>query len=444
MAHKVFLISLGCAKNLVNSEQMLAILDKEGYEIVQRPEDCDVAIVNTCGFIDSAKSEAIEVILKLAGLKQEGIIKGLVVAGCLTERYKEEFLKELPEVDAALGTGSYNDIAEAVGAVLKGKGGEWYKSSATCDFSGDRYLLTPGYYAYLRIAEGCDNRCSYCVIPYLRGPYRSRTMESLLEEARKLAANGCKELLVVAQDITRYGIDLYGERTLYKLLEELCKIEGIEWIRLHYMYPDEIDDRLLETIRDNDKILKYFDLPLQHVNNKVLKEMNRRGSGQLIRERISKIREMMPESVFRTSMIVGFPGETWEEYQELYDFLEEYKLERAGFFCYSQEEGAPSAEREDQIPEEVKEERRNRLLVLQERVMDEFSAQLIGRKLKILCCGYDESGRQYGRSYMDSVDVDGVVYFDDESVEEGEFVMVEIVDAVASELYGEVVSSQEA
>ncbi|MBR5284806.1 MAG: 30S ribosomal protein S12 methylthiotransferase RimO [Clostridia bacterium] len=443
MAEKVFLISLGCAKNLVNSEQMLAILDKEGYEIVQRPEDCDIAIVNTCGFIDSAKSEAIEVILKLAGLKQEGIIRGLIVAGCLTERYKEEFLKELPEVDAALGTGSYNDIAEAVRAVAGGKGGEWYKSSATCDFSGDRYLLTPGYYAYLRIAEGCDNRCSYCVIPYLRGPYRSRTMESLLDEARTLAAKGCKELLVVAQDITRYGIDIYGERTLYKLLEELCKIDGIEWIRLHYMYPDEIDDRLLETIRDQEKILKYFDLPLQHVNNKVLKDMNRRGSGQLIRERISKIREMMPESVFRTSMIVGFPGETWEEYQELYDFLEEYKLERAGFFCYSQEEGAPSAEREDQIPEEVKEERRNRLFVLQERVMDEFSGQLIGRQLKILCCGYDESGRQYGRSYMDSVDVDGVVFFDDESVKEGEFVMVEIVDAVASELYGEVVHAQE-
>ena len=443
MAEKVFLISLGCAKNLVNSEQMLAILDKEGYEIVQRPEDCDIAIVNTCGFIDSAKSEAIEVILKLAGLKQEGIIRGLIVAGCLTERYKEEFLKELPEVDAALGTGSYNDIAEAVRAVAGGKGGEWYKSSATCDFSGDRYLLTPGYYAYLRIAEGCDNRCSYCVIPYLRGPYRSRTMESLIEEARTLAAKGCKELLIVAQDITRYGIDIYGERTLYKLLEELCKIDGIEWIRLHYMYPDEIDDRLLETIRDQEKILKYFDLPLQHVNNKVLKDMNRRGSGQLIRERISKIREMMPESVFRTSMIVGFPGETWEEYQELYDFLEEYKLERAGFFCYSQEEGAPSAEREDQIPEEVKEERRNRLFVLQERVMDEFSGQLIGRQLKILCCGYDESGRQYGRSYMDSVDVDGVVFFDDESVKEGEFVMVEIVDAVASELYGEVVHAQE-
>ena len=443
MAEKVFLISLGCAKNLVNSEQMLAILDKEGYEIVQRPEDSDIAIVNTCGFIDSAKSEAIEVILKLAGLKQEGIIRGLIVTGCLTERYKEEFLKELPEVDAALGTGSYNDIAEAVRAVAGGKGGEWYKSSATCDFSGDRYLLTPNYYAYLRIAEGCDNRCSYCVIPYLRGPYRSRTMESLLDEARTLAAKGCKELLIVAQDITRYGIDIYGERTLYKLLEELCKIDGIEWIRLHYMYPDEIDDRLLETIRDQEKILKYFDLPLQHVNNKVLKDMNRRGSGQLIRERISKIREMMPESVFRTSMIVGFPGETWEEYQELYDFLEEYKLERAGFFCYSQEEGAPSAEREDQIPEEVKEERRNRLFVLQEKVMDEFSGQLIGRQLKILCCGYDESGRQYGRSYMDSVDVDGVVFFDDESVKEGEFVMVEIVDAVASELYGEVVHPQE-
>ncbi len=440
MTEKIFLISLGCAKNLVNSEQMLAILDKEGYEIVDSPEACDVAIVNTCGFIDSAKSEAIEVILKLAALKQEGVIRGLIVTGCLTERYKKEFLQELPEVDAALGTGSYNDIAEAVRAVLDGRsGGTWYKPSGVCDFSGDRHLLTPGYYAYLRIAEGCDNRCSYCVIPYIRGPYRSRTMESLIEEAKKLAASGVKELLVIAQDITRYGIDLYGERCLYKLLEELCRIDGIEWIRLHYMYPDEIDDRLLETIRDNDKILKYFDLPLQHINDKVLREMNRRGSGALIRERITKIRQMMPESVFRTSMIVGFPGETWEEFQELYDFLAEYKLERAGFFCYSQEEGAPSAKRTDQIPEEIKEERRNRLFLLQEEIMDEFSAGLIGRRLRILCCGLDESGRQYGRSYMDSVDVDGVVFFEDETIKEGEFVTVQIVDAVASELYGEVV-----
>ena len=440
MTEKIFLISLGCAKNLVNSEQMLAILDKEGYEIVDSPEACDVAIVNTCGFIDSAKSEAIEVILKLAALKQEGVIRGLIVTGCLTERYKKEFLQELPEVDAALGTGSYNDIAEAVRAVLDGRsGGTWYKPSGVCDFSGDRHLLTPGYYAYLRIAEGCDNRCSYCVIPYIRGPYRSRTMESLIEEAKKLAASGVKELLVIAQDITRYGIDLYGERCLYKLLEELCRIDGIEWIRLHYMYPDEIDDRLLETIRDNDKILKYFDLPLQHINDKVLREMNRRGSGALIRERITKIRQMMPESVFRTSMIVGFPGETEEDFQELYDFLAEYKLERAGFFCYSQEEGAPSAKRTDQIPEEIKEERRNRLFLLQEEIMDEFSAGLIGRRLRILCCGLDESGRQYGRSYMDSVDVDGVVFFEDETIKEGEFVTVQIVDAVASELYGEVV-----
>jgi len=263
-------------------------------------------------------------------------------------------------------------------------------------------------------------------------------MESLIEEAKGLAAGGAKEILVIAQDITRYGTDLYGERMLYKLLEELCKIDGIEWIRLHYMYPDEIDDRLLETIRDNDKILKYFDLPLQHINNKVLREMNRRGSTELIKERITKIRQMMPESVFRTSMIAGFPGETWEEFQELYDFLKEYRLERAGFFCYSQEEGAPAAARKDQIPDEIKEQRRIKLFELQEQIMDEFSAGLIGRKLKILCCGRDESGRQYGRSYMDSVDVDGVVYFDDENVKEGEFVTVRIEDAVASELYGEV------
>lgn len=438
MSKKIFLLSLGCAKNLVNSEQMLSILEREGYEIVDIPEECDVAIVNTCGFIDSAKSEAIDAILKLAGLKNDGVIQGLIVTGCLTERYKKEFLAELPEVDAALGTGSYNDIAEAVGAVLAGKGGEWYKPASSCDLTGKRHLLTPSYYAYLRIAEGCDNRCAYCVIPYIRGPYRSRTMESLIEEAKGLAAGGAKEILVIAQDITRYGTDLYGERMLYKLLEELCKIDGIEWIRLHYMYPDEIDDRLLETIRDNDKILKYFDLPLQHINNKVLREMNRRGSTELIKERITKIRQMMPESVFRTSMITGFPGETWEEFQELYDFLKEYRLERAGFFCYSQEEGAPAAARKDQIPDEIKEQRRIKLFELQEQIMDEFSAGLIGRKLKILCCGRDESGRQYGRSYMDSVDVDGVVYFDDENVKEGEFVTVRIEDAVASELYGEV------
>ena len=438
MSKKIFLLSLGCAKNLVNSEQMLSILEREGYEIVDIPEECDVAIVNTCGFIDSAKSEAIDAILKLAGLKNDGVIQGLIVTGCLTERYKKEFLAELPEVDAALGTGSYNDIAEAVGAVLAGKGGEWYKPTSYCDLTGKRHLLTPSYYAYLRIAEGCDNRCAYCVIPYIRGPYRSRTIESLIEEAKGLAAGGAKEILVIAQDITRYGTDLYGERMLYKLLEELCKIDGIEWIRLHYMYPDEIDDRLLETIRDNDKILKYFDLPLQHINNKVLREMNRRGSTELIKERITKIRQMMPESVFRTSMITGFPGETWEEFQELYDFLKEYRLERAGFFCYSQEEGAPAAARKDQIPDEIKEQRRIKLFELQEQIMDEFSAGLIGRKLKILCCGRDESGRQYGRSYMDSVDVDGVVYFDDENVKEGEFVTVRIEDAVASELYGEV------
>ncbi|MEA4920713.1 MAG: 30S ribosomal protein S12 methylthiotransferase RimO [Clostridiaceae bacterium] len=439
MAEKIFLISLGCAKNLVNSEQMLSILDREGYTIVNTPEECDIAIVNTCGFIDSAKSEAIDVILKLAGLKSDGVIKGLIVAGCLTQRYKDEFLKELPEVDAALGTGSYNDIAEAVRAVSEGNGGEWYKPSSACDFSGRRHLLTPPYYAYLRIAEGCDNRCAYCVIPYIRGPYRSREMNSLIDEAKTLAAQGAKELLIIAQDITRYGVDLYGERMLYKLLEELCRIDGIEWIRLHYMYPDEIDDRLLETIRDNEKILKYFDLPLQHINDKVLKEMNRRGSGALIKERITKIRQMMPQGVFRTSMIVGFPGETEEEFQELYDFLAEYKLERAGFFCYSQEEGAPSAKREDQIPENIKEKRRIKLFELQERIMDEVSSELIGKTLEVLCCGYDESGRQYGRSYMDSVDVDGVVFFDDDRVKEGEFVTIKIIDAVASELYGETV-----
>lgn len=440
MNEKIFLISLGCAKNLVNSEQMLAMLEESGYKRVDDPADCDVAIVNTCGFIDDAKREAIDVIFKLAQLKSSGAIKGLVVTGCLTERYKDEFLKELPEVDAALGTGSYDEIVKAVDAVCRGEtGGEWFRKAELCPLDGKRSLMTPSYYAYLRIAEGCDNRCAYCVIPYIRGRYRSRDMDSLVKEAENLAAGGVKELLIIAQDITRYGMDIYGERVLYKLLERLCEIDGIEWIRLHYLYPDEIDDRLLETIKNNDKILKYFDLPLQHINDKVLREMNRRGNGALIKERINKIRCMMPESVFRTSMIVGFPGETEEEFQELYDFLSEYKLERAGFFCYSQEEGAPAAARADQIPEDVKEARRIKLFELQERIMDEMASNLTGRKLKVLCCGYDESGRQYGRSYMDSVDVDGVVFFEDEAVNEGEFVTVEILEGAASELYGRVV-----
>lgn len=439
MAETVYLASLGCAKNLVNSEQMLALIREAGYSITQTPEEATVAVVNTCGFIDSAKSEAIETILKLAQLKEEGDLKVLVVTGCLTERYREEVLEELPEVDAVCGTGSYTDVVSAIEGALQGKRPGFFAPQETAALGGGRELLTPNYSAYLRIAEGCDNKCSYCVIPSLRGPFRSRPMEELIEEARDLAAKGCKELLIIAQDISRYGTDLYGERRLYALLEELCRIEGLHWIRLHYLYPDELDDRLLEVVAREKKILKYFDLPLQHISDRVLRDMNRRGSGKLIRERLDKIRALMPEAVFRTSLIVGFPGETDEEFSELYDFLREYKLERAGVFCYSQEEGSVAAELPDQIDERIKEQRRNSIFLLQEQVMDEKSNALIGQDLEVLACGLDEEGRQYGRSYMDSPDIDGVVFFEDPTVEEGTFITVRITDAVASELFGEVI-----
>ena len=439
MAETVYLASLGCAKNLVNSEQMLALIREAGYIITQTPEEATVAVVNTCGFIDSAKSEAIETILKLAQLKDEGDLKVLVVTGCLTERYREEVLSELPEVDAVCGTGSYTDVVAAIQGALKGERPAFFAPQETAALGGGRELLTPKYSAYLRIAEGCDNKCSYCVIPSLRGPFRSRPMEELINEAKGLAANGCKELLIIAQDISRYGTDLYGERRLYALLEQLCRIEGLHWIRLHYLYPDELDDQLLEVVAREEKILKYFDLPLQHISDRVLRDMNRRGSGKLIRERLDKIRALMPDAVFRTSLIVGFPGETDEEFSELYDFLREYKLERAGVFCYSQEEGSVAAELPDQIDEQIKERRRNSIFLLQEQVMDEKSNALIWQDLEVLACGLDEEGRQYGRSYMDSPDIDGVVFFDDPAVEEGTFITVRITDAVASELFGEVI-----
>ena len=436
----VYLLSLGCAKNLVNSELMLGHLANAGYTLLETPEGADVAIVNTCGFIESAKTEAIEAILELAELKKQGEIRALIVAGCLTQRYRAEFLDELPEVDAALGTGSYDEIVEAVEQALgKQEKRAFFAEREMSCLTGDRVLLTPQYSAYLRIAEGCDNKCSYCVIPEIRGAFRSVPMEDVIAEAEALAAAGTKELLVVAQDITRYGLDLYGKVSLAELLRRLEKVEGIEWIRLHYLYPDEMEDELLDVVAASSKILHYFDIPLQHVNDRVLRDMNRRGSGALIRDRIDRLRRLMPDAVIRTSLIVGFPGETEEEYQELYDFLAEYRLERVGVFCYSQEEGSKAAEMPDQIPEEIKERRRAELYALQEQVMDEASAKQVGRTLPILCCGRDEEDQCFGRSYMDSPDIDGLVYFESADAQEGDFVQVKITYAEGCDLYGTVV-----
>lgn len=434
---KVYLLSLGCAKNLVNSEQMLGLLRQAGMEVLQEPEGADAAIVNTCGFIDSAKSEAIQAILELAELKKQGLVRALIVTGCLTQRYQADFLKELPEVDVALGTGSYDSIVEAVQNALENNPKrEYFAPREESCLLGPRELLTPNYSAYLRIAEGCDNRCAYCVIPAIRGAFRSAPMEDLVEEAKRLAENGTKELLVVAQDITRYGLDLYGKLRLSDLLRELEKIEGLHWIRLHYLYPDEMDDELLETIAASKKILHYFDIPIQHINDRVLRDMNRRGSGALIRERITKLRALMPDAIIRTSLIVGFPGETEEEYQELYEYLQQYRLERVGIFCYSQEEGSPAAEMPNQIDQSVKERRQAELYALQEQVMDDFSQKQLGRTLEVLCCGRDEEGQCFGRSYMDSIDIDGQVYFESDGACEGEFVPVHITYAEGCDLYG--------
>ncbi len=433
---RVFFVPLGCSKNLVDSEKMLHTLRENGMEIVDDPARADAAVVNTCGFIQSAQEEAIDILLRLAQLKQGGSLRALIAAGCLPQRFQGEFLKELPEVDAAVGTGSVSDIACAVRGALEGRKRGWFGENEKAEQGGERDLLTPAYSVYLRIAEGCDNRCAYCVIPYIRGPYRSRPIEEIVDEARALAARGAKELLVVAQDISRYGTDLYGERRLHRLLEQLCDIDGVEWIRLHYLYPDELDDCLLDVIEQSPKILRYFDIPIQHVNDRVLRDMNRRGDGALVRERIDAIRRRMPDAVIRTSLIVGFPGETEEEYQELYDFLKEYRLERAGVFAFSAEEGAPAAAMPGQLDEETKERRRAEIFALQQDIMNSASCALIGQTLTVLCCGFDEDGRQYGRSYMDSPDVDGVVFFDEETPE-GQFVRVRILDAAGCELFGE-------
>ena len=409
MSIKIHMNSLGCAKNLVNSEQMLALLRQAGMEVVEDLAQADVAIVNTCGFIDAAKQEAIDTILETAQWKQQGQLKALIATGCLVERYQDEILQELPELDAVCGTGSYTDIVEAVQQALAGQKRAYLASSAQAALEGDRQLITKPYSAFLRIAEGCNNHCSYCIIPSLRGPFRSRTLEHIWQEARQLAAQGAKELLVIAQDTTRYGTDLYGRRALPELVEGLCQIEGVEWIRLHYLYPDELDDALLDVMERNPKVVRYFDIPLQHINDRVLKAMNRRGDSALIKERINTIRSRFPEAVIRTSLIVGFPGETEEEFDELYRFLDEYKLERAGVFAYSQEEGTVAGAMPDQIPEEEKERRREILVELQDAVMDEFSQKLVGTTQRVLCCGYDpEHEMFYGRTYMDSPDVDGL------------------------------------
>ena len=435
MNTKVGLISLGCAKNLVDSEHMLARLREAGCEIVDDMAEAEVGIVNTCGFIESAKTEAIETILETAQYKQAGTMHGLVVTGCLAQRYRDEIVRDLPEVDVICGTGSYTDIVDAVAAADKREKRAYFGPMDAADLEGDRDRLTPGYTAYFKIAEGCSNTCAYCIIPKLRGKYRSRDYDALLAEARALSDAGVKELIVIAQDITKYGIDRYGKRRLPELLRALCQMD-FTWIRLHYLYPDQITEELIDVIAEEDKIVKYLDIPLQHVSKRILRAMRRPGDRESLTALIGKLRERIPGVVLRTSLIVGLPGETEEEFQELCDFLREYRLERAGVFAFSPEEGAPAASMPGQIDDETKNRRQAEVFALQQDIMNECSAALIGQELTVLCCGTDESGRQYGRSYMDSPDVDGVVFFDEETPE-GQFVRVRILDAAGCELFGE-------
>ena len=439
MSIRLGLISLGCAKNLVDSEHMLAQLAEAGVTIVDDVAEADVAVINTCGFIESAKQEAIQTILETAELKKSGQLKALIVTGCLVQRYPEEITEEMPEIDAVLGTGSYTNIVDAVRAVMQAPG-TVYRNFGQIDeaeMEGGRILLTPGYSAYLKIAEGCNNHCAYCVIPKLRGKFRSRPMEDILEEARAMAAAGVREIIVVAQDITRYGTDLYGERRLSDLLHELCAMD-FTWVRLHYLYPDEITDDMIETIATEPKIVKYLDIPIQHVNNRILKAMHRRGDSAFLRDLFGELRSRIPGLVLRTSLIVGLPGETEEEFEELCEFMREMNIERAGVFCYSPEEGSEAAEMPDQIDEETKNGRRLILEELQSDVLDRFAARMKGQLIEVLCEGWDgETGLYYGRSYADSPDIDGRVLFDSAfSVEEGQFVPVRITGAQGADLTG--------
>ena len=438
MSQSIGMVSLGCAKNQVDAEQMLFLLQQAGYNILPEPAGADVVIVNTCGFIESAKTEAIDNILAMAQLKAEGSVGKILVTGCLAQRYQEEILKELPEVDGVLGTGSYYDVVSAVKQLLDGAEGieEYGDIQAPVQECG-RILTTPKHYAYLKIAEGCDNHCAFCIIPTLRGKYRSRPMDKLIEEAKELAASGVKELIVVAQDTSRYGIDLYGERKLAELLRELCKIDGFVWVRVHYLYPDEMSDELIDVLANEPKIVKYLDIPIQHIDDGILKKMNRRGNSKYLKALLTKLRDRIPGLVLRTSLITGLPGEGEKEFEALCDFLREYKLERVGAFAFSPEEGTRAAKME--YPDaEVARQRADVVEEIQSRIMDEWNESMMGKRLQVLCEGYDADEEcWYGRTFADSPDIDGRILFDsEEELTPGDFVTVEVTDACDGELIG--------
>lgn len=423
MNRTIAMISLGCAKNLVNSEQMLYLLSEAGYALAPSPDGADAVIINTCGFIDAAKSEAIDTILEMANLKAEGRLGKIIVTGCLTERYRGAVTDELPEVDAILGVGSFGDIVSAVEKAFENESVSLFADNSAPVDEIPRVVSTGPSWAYLRIAEGCNNFCAFCAIPYIRGRYRSRSMENVLEEARDLAAHGVKEIIVIAQDITRYGTDLYGRRCLAELCRKISEIDGVEWIRLHYTYPDQFDDELIDEIASNPKIVKYLDIPIQHINNGILKSMNRHGTGDDIRRLFTVLRERIPGLVLRTSLIAGLPGEGEEEFEELCSFLREARIERAGVFPFSPEEGTPAADMPHVSFEEAQ-HRAELIMDIQARIMDDFSQSLVGKLLPVLCISQSD-GMWTGRSCYDSPDIDGLVFFEG-SGGEGNIVNVRI------------------
>lgn len=435
---KVSMASLGCSKNLIDSEQMLGLLEQSGYEIVENEEDADILIVNTCTFIESAKMESIECILELAQYKKTGHCKYLIVTGCLAQRYKEQILSELPEVDAVIGTNEYDKIADVIRSLDEEQEKRLFCAETPLLCETSRLRSTPGYTAYLKIAEGCDNHCTYCVIPSIRGRYRSRRMEDIISEAKELAADGVKELVVIAQDTTRYGKDLYGEYRLAELLRELCHIDNIEWVRVHYCYPEIVTDKLTDVFAEESKLCNYFDIPIQHCSDGILKRMGRRTNKKQITELIARIRHRLPDAVIRTSLIVGFPGETEEEFEELRQFVEETKFDRLGVFAYSREEDTPAYDMDNQIDEEEKERRRELLMMVQSEISQQLNEDKIGKTVRVLVEGKDEIIKSYyGRTYADSIEIDGKVFFkSDKPLKEGDFASVKIEQVLEYDLFG--------
>ncbi len=437
---KVGFISLGCSKNLVDTEVMLHKLHTAGFEITPNEEEAEIIIINTCGFIESAKKEAIDNILDAASLKEWGKCRHIIATGCLVERYREAVMDEMPEVDALLGVGSLEDIAEACKAVMRGEKYTSFRDKESSALGGDRIITTEPHTAYLKIAEGCDNRCTYCAIPLIRGKLRSRPIEDIVAEARDLEAMGVREINLIAQDTTRYGLDLYGRYALAELVREITKNTDIPWIRLLYCYPDKITDELIEELRENERLLKYMDIPIQHISDSVLTRMNRHGGREVIEDAVRRLRDGVPGIVLRTTAMVGFPGESEEDFAELCEFIKDARFERFGAFTYSAEEGTAAALMEDDVSPQEKQDRYDVLMQTQLTVAEDISAKNVGKTLTVICDGYDSVAEvYYGRSYMDAPDVDGRVYFKSKRrINPGAFVDVKITEALDYDLVGEI------